>query len=163
MTWFKVDDKMPFHAKIVAAGNDDRSPVSFPASDPRAVAVSALGRIGTFPDGTVELGDVVKPFGTDKKNYIAAFSNVGPEILLTGPGVGIISTFPGDKYAVMDGTSMACPAVVGASAKLLAKQPAILGMPRDQARSDAMLQAILQAARSLGFPGTLEGKGLIKV
>ena len=148
---------------IVAAGNDDRSPVSFPASDPRSVAISALGRLGTFPDGTVELGDVVSPFGTDKKNYIAEFSNVGPEILLTGPGVGIISTFPGDLYAVMDGTSMATPAVVGASAKLLAEQPAILAMPRNQARSDAMLKAILQAAADLGFPATLQGKGLIKV
>jgi len=137
--------------------------VSFPASDPRSVAVSALGRIGTFPDGTVEVGDVVKPFGTDKKNYIAAFSNVGPEILLTGPGVGIISTFPGSEYAVMDGTSMACPGVVGASAKLLAQRPDILGMSRNQARSDAMLQAVLAGASALGLPGTLEGKGLIKV
>jgi subtilisin len=148
---------------IVAAGNDDRSPVSFPASDPRSVAISALGRLGTFPDGTVEFGDVVGPFGSDKKNYIAEFSNVGPEIMATGPGVGIISTFPGDLYAVMDGTSMATPAVVGAAAKLLAQQPAILAMPRTQERSDAMLQAILQAAVSLGFPGTLEGKGMIQV
>lgn len=148
---------------IVAAGNDGRQPVSFPGSDPRSVAISALGRLGTYPSGTVEFGDVVKPFGTDRKNYIAEFSNVGPEILLTGPGDGIISTFPGDFYAVMDGTSMATPAVVGAAAKLLAQQPAILAMPRDQDRSDAMLQAILGAAVSLGFPGPLEGKGLIKI
>jgi subtilisin family serine protease len=148
---------------IIAAGNDDRSPVSFPASDPRAVAISALGRLGMFPDGTVEFGDIVKPFGTDKKNYIAAFSNVGPEILLTGPGVGIISSFPGDFYAVMDGTSMATPAVVGAAARLLAQQPAILAMPRNQDRSNAMLQALLKAAVSLGFTGTLQGKGILKI
>ena len=148
---------------IVAAGNDSRAPVSFPASDPRSVAISAMGRIGTYPASTVEVGEEAAPFGTDKKNYIAAFSNVGPEILLTGPGVGIISTFPGDFYAVMDGTSMATPAVVGASAKLLAQQPAILKMPRNEDRSNAMLQAILQAAQSLGFTGTLEGKGLIKI
>jgi subtilisin len=108
---------------IVAAGNDGRQPISFPAADSLSLAVSALGRQGTFPDGTTELGDVAPPFGKDKKNFIAAFSNIGPELVLTGPGVGIISTFPGDKYAVLDGTSMACPAVTGAAAKLLSTQP----------------------------------------
>src|SRR5262249_58882893 len=41
---------------IIAAGNDDRQDVSFPASDPLAVAVAALGRIGTFPATSVEAG-----------------------------------------------------------------------------------------------------------
>src|SRR5262249_49419169 len=68
---------------IAATGNDDRGPVSFPGADPLVIAVTALGRKGTFPSGTVETGDVVAPFGTDKKNYIASFSNVGPEVHLT--------------------------------------------------------------------------------
>lgn len=148
---------------IVAAGNDGRQPVSFPAADSLSLAVSALGRQGTFPDGTTELGDVAPPFGKDKKNFIAAFSNIGPELVLTGPGVGIISTFPGDKYAVLDGTSMACPAVTGAAAKLLSTQPALLANPRDQTRSDTMAKAVLQAANTLGFPATLEGQGLIPI
>ena len=148
---------------IVAAGNDGRQPVSFPAADSLSLAVSALGRQGTFPDGTTELGDVAPPFGKDKKNFIAAFSNIGPELVLTGPGVGIISTFPGDKYAVLDGTSMACPAVTGAAAKLLSTQPALLANPRDQTRSDTMAKVVLQAANTLGFPATLEGQGLIPI
>lgn len=148
---------------IVASGNDGRQPVSFPASDSLSLAVSALGRKGTFPAATTETGDTAGPYGKDKTNFIAAFSNVGPEISLTAPGVGIISTFPQNKYAVMDGTSMACPAATGAAAKLLATQRALLGRPRDQARSDALAQAVLQAAVSLGFPGTLQGQGLIEV
>ena len=145
---------------FAANGNDDRAPVSFPAADSLALAVSALGRKGTFPNGTTETGDVASPFGKDKKNFIAAFSNVGPETDLTGPGVGIISTFPGG-YAVLDGTSMACPAETGAAAKLLATKPEILKMNPDQARSDALASAVLQAAKSLGFPATFEGQGLI--
>ena len=146
---------------IVAAGNDGRQPVSFPASDPLSIAVSALGRKGTYPADAVEVGDEMAPFAaSDPKDFIAAFSNVGPDIAFTGPGLGIISTFPGG-YAVLDGTSMACPAVTGVAARLLAAQKQILAMPRDSARSDAIAQFLLQAAKSLGLGVTFEGRGLL--
>jgi subtilisin len=85
---------------------------------------------------------------------------VGPEIAFTGPGVGIISTFP-NGYAVMDGTSMACPAVTGVAARLLAAEKRILAMQRNSARSDAMAQFLMQAAKSLGLGVTFEGRGLL--
>jgi len=146
---------------IVAAGNEYRSPVSFPASDPLAIAVSAIGRRGTFPKDSTEAGDIARPYGKDRKNFIAAFSNIGPELDLIGPGVGVLSTVLGG-YAPMSGTSMACPAVTGFAAKMLSTpgHRNILNMPRDQARSDAMAQALLQAGKSLGFGPRYEGKGL---
>ena len=145
---------------IIAAGNDDRQDVSFPASDPLAVAVAALGRIGTFPATSVEAGDVEPPFGTDRKNFIAAFSNVGAALDLVGPGVGVMSTVPGG-YAPMSGTSMACPAVAGAAAKLLAMRPDLLSMARDQVRSNAIAGALFASAKTLGFQPQFEGHGLL--
>ncbi|PYL66008.1 MAG: hypothetical protein DMF25_01705 [Verrucomicrobia bacterium] len=61
----------------------------------------------------------------------------------------------------MDGTSMACPAATGAAARLLSLQPGLLSQKRDQARSDAIAQLVMNAAQSLGFPATLEGRGII--
>jgi subtilisin len=150
------------HGTLVfaASGNDDRIAVGAPAKDPMALAITAMGRKGTYPAASVESGDVMAPFGTDKKNYITSFSDIGPEVDLTAPGDGIISTFP-QGYAVLDGTSMACPAAVGAAAQMLSGQTAILAMPRNQARSDAMAQFVLQKAKSLGFPAEMQGQGML--
>lgn len=143
---------------IIAAGNDDRSPISFPAFEDSALAVSATGRKGTFPTSATSTDDVAAPYGTDKNNFIAAFSNVGPQMDLTAPGVGIMSTVPG-SYAEISGTSMACPAATGAAARAIAGTP-VIKMKRDKKRSDAIVKAVLTSAKPLGFGAPFEGLGL---
>jgi len=145
---------------FAATGNDGRKPVSFPARYGMAVAVSACGRKGTFPSGTTETADIAPPYGKDKHNFIAEFSNIGPETDVTGAGVGIISTYPNDRYAVMSGTSMACPAVCGVAARLLASNSAVLTMARHQERSDLIAKLVFDAAVDLGFPPEMQGTGL---
>ena len=145
---------------IAAAGNDDRGPVAFPASDDLCIAVAAMGRIGTFPEDSVSAAAYASaPKGSDAKNFVASFSNFGPRIDLIAPGVGIVSTVPKDGYAVMDGTSMACPAVTGVAARLLAANSAIMGMARNASRSEEIARLLLRSGTTLGFPAEFEGQG----
>jgi len=146
---------------IGAAGNDSRTAVDFPGRDAQCLAVTALGRRGTFPVNSLEEMDVLGPFGTDPNNFIGAFSNMGSEVDLTAPGVGVVSTVPGG-YGVMSGTSMACPAAVGIAARLLSSSADLMAMPRDANRATELARRLLQNAQSLGFPVQLEGRGLAR-
>ena len=155
-----VDARAQGTLVICAAGNDGRGPVSYPGAEQPAIAVSAMGRKGTFPADSTHAAEIMAPYGRDAANFVAAFSNVGPEIDLTAPGVAIVSTVPGG-YAAWDGTSMACPAVTGAAAALLARERLALRMVRSQARSDEMARLVFAAARTLGFGVKFEGRGML--
>lgn len=147
---------------FVATGNDGRQPVSFPASFSLSLAVGAMGRKGTFPANTTDTPNTAAPYGTDKKNFVAAFSNIGPDVDFIAPGVGIVSSVPGG-YAPLSGTSMACPMAAGAAARLLSAEPDILGMPRNAARAEAMVRFLATKVRLMGFGPTFEGIGMLFV
>jgi subtilisin len=147
---------------IVAAGNDGRQPVGTPANYPDAIAVSAMGVEGTFPVGSLDENNIMRPPTSAQydKEFIAAFSNIGPEISVTGPGVGTLSTLPNQKYGPLSGTSMAAPVVTGALACLLSQHPEILGMQRNQNRSKAIERLLLANCIKRGFGLDCEGYGL---
>lgn len=148
---------------FAATGNAGRQPVCFPAAAQFSVAVSAMGKKITWPKNSTQSETPKKPFSTvDKNTFIASFSNIGPDVDMTAPGVGIISTIKRDKYAVMDGTSMACPAATGAAARLLATNNQVLTAARNASRSNDMMKLFSTHVKSMGFGSELEGKGLLK-
>jgi subtilisin family serine protease len=143
---------------VVAAGNEGGA-VAWPARHPLALSVSALGYKGLWPEGAMQAQTVTEPLGKEH-SFIADFSNTGPEIDLAGPGVGVMSCIPQHRFGVMDGTSMACPAVTGALARRLAADAQTLAMPRDADRAEAIVKLALRSARDMGLPPLSQGSGL---
>jgi subtilisin len=149
---------------VIAAGNDGRQPVSYPAAYNGAVAVSAMGHETFLPPDVLDWKDVGRPpfSSANSLEFLAEFSNVGVQIAVTGPGVGDLSTVPGgnNAYAPMSGTSMAAPVVAGYLANRLSQpgNAAILQMAPDPQRA-AAIRGLLAGARR--FQNVIyEGAGL---
>jgi subtilisin family serine protease len=147
---------------VIAAGNDYRSAVNYPAAYPLATPVSAMGREGTYPPGSSEELQVVKPPNptVDPHEYIAHFSNFGLQIDFTAPGVGAISTLPNNRIGPLSGTSMAAPVIAGAAACLLSQNRSIYNLPRDAVRTKSIKRLLQNASGLQGFGQDYEGNGL---
>lgn len=121
------------HGAIVtcAAGNDGHGTLSYPGHFPECVAVGA----------------------TDTDNSRATFSNWGTNLDVVAPGVGILSSVPGNTYESWNGTSMATPVVSGVAALLAGE-----GLGPEQIEA-----AIEDSATDLGSAGydTTFGHGLV--
>lgn len=147
---------------VVAAGNDGRKKVRYPAKYSGATAVSAMGREDTYPIGSLSAQNKLRPPESTAypEEYIASFSNVGPQISVTAPGVGAVSTLPGGSFGPMSGTSMAAPVVSGAAASLLSQNPEIWGLPRNRSRAEMIERLLQTSCVTRGFGLDHEGYGM---
>ena len=70
--------------------------------------------------------NIISVAATDHNDNLASFSNYGATTVdLAAPGVNILSTFPGNQYGSISGTSMATPHVSGALGLIFGRFPGI--------------------------------------
>ncbi|MCL4459216.1 MAG: S8 family peptidase [Chloroflexi bacterium] len=122
------------------------------------VLVAAAGNSGPA-DNTVnypaKYAEVIAVSATDKTDALANFSSRGPEVELAAPGVDVYSTWKGDGYNTLSGTSMATPHVSGTAALSIASHPGYTNL---------QIRTLLQnTADDLGAVGrdNLYGYGLV--
>lgn len=120
---------------VAAAGNDAAARLVFPAADPRVVSVGA----------------------TDADGRLASFSNSGPQLRLTAPGVGIRAASSGNTRVPFSGTSAAAPVVTGALAALLSQSPGLT-----PAQAIEILQTHADDGGAAG-PDPLYGRGTLNL
>ena len=94
---------------IAAAGNDGDSTPNYPAFHQDVVSVASI----------------------DSNGKLSSFSTCNSDVEIAAPGRDIWSTFPGNTYGSISGTSMATPHVSGVAAMLISEQ----GLSAPQARN----------------------------
>ncbi len=116
--------------------------------------VAAAGNKGVNNDTTPHYpssynsANIVSVAATDYNDALASFSNYGStSVDLAAPGVGILSTLPGNTYGSYNGTSMATPHVSGVAALLKSKSSSL---------DDTQLKA--QILQSVEKKSNLSGK-----
>lgn len=141
---------------VAAAGNSSKS-VSYPAAFPTTIAVSAIGRLGTFPEDSDHSRTITEVVDWQGQLFSASFTNFGPEIEVCAPGVAILSTVP-TGYTAWDGTSFAAPLVSALAALILEAYPTI--RTGDSRQPEFVRSIIGGSAANLGMPPALQGRGL---
>lgn len=123
---------------VAAAGNENTSDLRYPAANPGVLAVTAI-------NGT-----------TGAK---ASFSNHGSWIDVAAPGVAVISTYPGARWARWGGTSASAPVVAGTAALVAQAMPG--------ADTDDVLSRITSTSRAdqnsgVCAYGTIDGSAAVR-
>jgi len=110
------------------AGNSQALKDAIDASS--AVVVCAAGNNGVNTDTSPQYpsaypsNNIIAVAATDDNDNLASFSNYGAtSVDVAAPGVSIYSTYPGNLYTTMSGTSMATPHVAGVAALVKAAAP----------------------------------------
>lgn len=122
---------------VVAAGNAGKDAQNTsPANNPNVISVSAIA------DSDGKCGSKGTNTGYGNDDSLASFSNYGSVVDIAAPGAKIYSTYKGNTFATMSGTSMASPHVAGAAALYLANNP--------DASPSAVRNGLLLQGSSLG-------------
>lgn len=122
------------------------------------VFVAAAGNDGANNDtaksypANYDVDNVISIGAMAGSGKAASFSNYGKKkVSAFAPGVGILSTIPGNRYGKMSGTSMATPIAAGAIGLLMAENPNMSPVEvRDRVEATAVRNGLLDGMSRSG-------------
>ncbi len=137
-------------ACIAGAGNSGGA-VQFPGNVPGVMTVSAVGKLGEYPQDTRHAQRALPQLIAFSGIYATNFSGWGPQVGLCAPGVAVVSCVPGGGYAAWDGCSMAASHIAGFSALLLSHHPMLQSI-NFGARADQRVSILYDFLRAAAIP-----------
>ena len=118
---------------------------------------------------TLTVGKVTQPIVSGNGGLVTSFSSRGPTAIsqllkpdVSAPGQDVLSTIPGG-YTLLNGTSMAAPAVAGAAAILRQRHPTWTAQEIKTALMLTAKPVYEDTAKTIEAPPTVAGAGLIDV
>lgn len=130
--------------QVAAAGNDGAA-VDFPGAYSEVIAVAAVLKNS---DGTLSA---------------ASFTSRGPEVDISAPGVDVLSTYKGNSYASLSGTSMATPHVTGVAALVLTTLPGAYDLNSNGRWDPGEVQSkLMTTSENIGLDPTMFGNGFLR-
>ena len=93
-----------------------KSAINFALSNNIVLVASAGNSNTSAPQYPAAYSGVITAAATDLFDKKASFSNYGKSVYVDAPGVNIFSSYPGDYYSVVSGTSFSAPAIAGTAA-----------------------------------------------
>jgi subtilisin family serine protease len=137
-------------ACIIGAGNSGGA-VQFPGNVPGVMTVSAVGKVGEYPQDTRHAQRALPQLIAFSGIYATNFSCWGPQVGVCAPGVAVVSSVPGGGYAAWDGCSMAASHIAGFSALLLSHHPMLQSI-NFGARADQRVSILYDLLRAAAMP-----------
>jgi len=131
---------------VKSAGNENRGEITSPG---HLETVHTIAAVDDHEESKLAYPDLPLKDGPDGKPLLK------PD--LAAPGMGIVSSVPGGKYATKNGTSMAQPHAAGAILDILSKYP--------QLTTEQLKDVLASSAKDLGDkgPDSTYGHGLIDI
>lgn len=128
-SWQRAAEEVPLERAVAALEAAGVLPVFAVGNDGPACGTARTP--GARDDLLLSVG------ATDRVARVAGFSGRGPapgggpDPDVVAPGVDVVSSAPGRRYATASGTSMAAPAVAGVAALVMQANPALRGHLRE--------------------------------